>query len=715
MQLDVSVLDKNRHPVRGLAQGDFTILEDGKPRKIVGFASFDIGDDAAAVTGWLRDTPPDVTTNSLKQESRLFVIVIDDGLIPQDPAFIRDSKKIIESIIDQLGSNDLTAIVFTADNRKTQDFTNDKAKLRATLDKFNPGLASYRFGLDSMGIDGDLYFQQSAVRVLDSVTEYLAVVPQRRKSLFWISPGVPMDLAGAVPKDRDGCPATMPWDAGQRACRPAVATVPPLTCVSGSGPLTGPQACGGPMGVIGAKLPPFEMTDMVKRIDDAFRRAQRANVTIYPIDPTGLGGIRNYLSTRLGADNQGFAAHKATTQLDFLTMTAENTGGRTIINTNDFEPGIRDIFEENKSYYLITFEADNLAADGKLHRLQVKVNRDDVEVRTRSGYYAPQPEKPADKDKPAVSPEAAALAKSIGGLLPTTELPMRVAIAPFAVPGQRNVTVTVALGVRQPIPAAAKDARITENTELQISAFSPEGDPKGTQRHRASVTLRPGSDGEAAYEVLGKIDLPPGRYRLRLAAHNATSKKDGAVFADVIVPDYSNLVFSASPVILNASPGRVFAPRDLLSSVIPIVPTAEREFARDDKVTAFLRLYQSGKNAIERVQVTWRIRDERDGVAVDNAQTINVDQFTIAGETLIANAPISVKPPPPMGFPTMQPPGAAAPAPSPSDKFANLSLRTADVRHQIPIGRLPPGQYLLTVEATLGATIVRRDVRFSVR
>src|SRR3970040_211007 len=93
VQLDLSVLDKHRQPVRGLTEKDFTILEDGKPQRIVGFSTFDVDDVAPPVVGWMRDVPPDVTTNELK-ESRLFVMVMDDAMIPQDPAMIRDAKKI---------------------------------------------------------------------------------------------------------------------------------------------------------------------------------------------------------------------------------------------------------------------------------------------------------------------------------------------------------------------------------------------------------------------------------------------------------------------------------------------------------------------------------------------------------------------------------------------------------------------------------------------
>src|SRR3970040_925683 len=76
VQLDVSVLDKHRQPVRGLTEKDFTILQDGKPQLIVGFSTFDMDDAAPPAVGWMRDVPPDVTTNELRPESRLWILVM---------------------------------------------------------------------------------------------------------------------------------------------------------------------------------------------------------------------------------------------------------------------------------------------------------------------------------------------------------------------------------------------------------------------------------------------------------------------------------------------------------------------------------------------------------------------------------------------------------------------------------------------------------------
>jgi VWFA-related protein len=693
VQLDISVLDQHRHPVKGLTEKNFTIFEDGKLQTIVGFTAFDVDNARPPDRGWMKDVPPDVTTNDLKPESRLWVIVMDDAMIPQDPAMIRDAKNAALKIIQRLGPDDLTAVVFTGDNRKTQDFTNDKAKLRAALDNFNPGLSSYRFGVDTQALDTDSQFFLSSVRTLSEVGNYLSAIPSRRKAVFWISPGVPFDLEEMKPR----------------------------AALRGSDPTLSPS--------MGNQV---YTADLLDRTQEVFRRAQVANVTIYPVDPTGLDGMRQFIRLRLqsagaatglvvGASPDSFfweqalvtfTARKTNALQDFLTMTAANTGGRTVMNTNDVEPGIAGIFEENTSYYLIAFEPANPAADGRLHKLQVKVDRPDVEVRTRSGYYAPEAQTKEDKRiaRAGMTPEAAALAKSLAGILPTAGMPLRVAVAPFAVPGQRLSTVTIVLGVTQPIPASAANGRVTESTDLLTSAFTPEGDPRGAQRHTAKVTLRAGSDGLASYEVLARIDLPTGRYQLRLAAHNSIAAKDGSVFVDVNVPDYSTLPVSATPLILSATPGRVAAPKDLFAPLLPLAPTAERVFAKIDKVTAFMRIYQSGRNPVQPVILKTTVRDAEDRVDAQEANQIGVDQFRSAQQELAESTGVMIPLKPSVG------PTPIAPTPAPTaDRFANLALRTADVKYALPLGKLAAGPHLLTVEATIGATTIRRDVRFEIK
>ena len=59
VDVDVSVLDRHRLPIRGLSAADFTVLEDGKPRPIVAFSSVDLPTRVRPTAPWLDDIAPD--------------------------------------------------------------------------------------------------------------------------------------------------------------------------------------------------------------------------------------------------------------------------------------------------------------------------------------------------------------------------------------------------------------------------------------------------------------------------------------------------------------------------------------------------------------------------------------------------------------------------------------------------------------------------------
>jgi VWFA-related protein len=423
VQLDVSVLDRNRHPVRGLSKADFTVLEDGKPQDVAIFDAIDVPDPEPPPVAWMRDVTPDVTTNDGKV-TRLWMIVLDDGLTPGEPFPMKASKEIVRRIIDKLSPNDLATIIFTADSRKAQDFTNDRTKLLATLDGYHPGLSGWQ--LEPIPpkpgpANPDWQFQTGALLTLRSVMESLIAMPSSRKALIWVSPGVPMEF--------DIVPTKAPIPKG---------------------------ADGTTMGPIMNQL---RNVDVAK---DVFRLGREANVPIYPIQPCGLVSREP-----VGGD----ACARTGVALDFLLTTASNTGGHAIINTNDFTPGIDSIFRENGSYYLIGYYPANAVQDGKVRQLSVKVNRPDVEVRTKSEYTAPKP-----GSAPPTSTNGR-LAKAVAAPLPIAELPMRAALAPFAIPGKGHLAaVTIALGVRQPVPESAATGRVTVSTDLQVTAFTTEGD-----------------------------------------------------------------------------------------------------------------------------------------------------------------------------------------------------------------------------------------------
>ncbi len=672
IQLDVSVLDKDRKPIRNLTKADFTVLEDGKPQRVAAFSAVDVADPPPSLNAvpaemrWKRDVTPDVTTNALPPEGRLFAMVLDDALMPFEPRILADAKKAATSVINHLSPTDQMAVIFTADGRSSQDFTSDRAKLLGAVAKLSAGHAGYNLGWDTATpagtkmrgrqsppvppqVDGDDFFRQGALNTLRDAAEVLASAPQRRKALIYVSPGVAIDYQ---------------------------LTAPMLAHGSGVGSSTG------------TGMPIVEMQRrLAEQLSDIFRMMQRANVTVYPIDPSGLDGLEGYVRHELqqqpaiiaierGPDgplpfpmtttknfSRDLAHHLASNDLDFLETAAENTGGRAIVNTNDFEPGINAIFRENGSYYLLGIEESD-AGSGNMHRLSVKVDRPDVDIRTRHGFYS------SDAKVSAKEAAASPVTRAIAAALPNGALPMQVTLAPFASSSAAGATVAIVLDVDQPAPKERTPGTI----DLETKAFTPDGFARGDHAQTVQLTLLPGAsdDGFVRYQLLSRIDLKPGRYQLRIAAHNTIGDRTGSVFADVEVPDFASAPVSFSGILIDASPTPFSAPKDALTPLVPIVPTAERVFDRRGHASAFLRVYQGGTSPIQSLALHVTILNDKGETMLDRDDAI----------------------------------GAAS---------VDAKTRAADERVALPLDKLPPGDYLLTVETSRDKMAARRDVRFTVR
>lgn len=609
VHLDVSVLDRDRRPLRGLKPSDFTVLDNGIPQPISVFSAIDIPDAPPPSAPWMRDIAPDVGTNDAVQDRRLFLILIDDATIQADLHAQRNVRSIAARVIDRLGPSDLAAVIFTRDNRNSQDFTADRTRLLAATEKFSGG---FRDMSDVGGMD-DLYFMYS-VNVVESAIDVFSTLPDRRKSIVYIGQGVPVN---------------------PELLAPQIPGLPVETAAPG----------------VSALMSASMMSRLTAQMRKAFERAGRANVSIYTVDACGL---RVPPAPRPPAPTcvPGL-------EVEYLQTLAENTGARAVINTNDFEPGVAAIFQENASYYLLGFQQPAGSKPGSLRRLEVRVSRPGVIVRTRNGYETAKPEVAR---RLAESPLGAALA----GVLPRSDLPLRLSAVPVPLPNRRESAVAIAVAVLQPIREGGE--RHVEKVDLQVSAFNVEGKPFGSKRFRADVTLRAGATGLAEYEVLSRLDLRPGRYQLRIAANVGSLSTGGSLYYDVDVPDFLSAPVALSGLILSADPGPVVAPADALKSILPIVPTSRRTFLATDRVTVFTRVHQSAKGPIAPVRLRLILRNASNVQVAEQGHDVDLSHFSTA--------------------------------------------RFADVVLDVPIARLLPGQYLLTVEGTVGTNVVRRYSRF---
>jgi VWFA-related protein len=192
VHLDVSVLDQNRRPVRGLGPADFTIFENGQPQKVAVFSAVDIPPVEPPRAAWMRDVAPDVRTNEGVSDRRLFLILIDDSGVELDTFAMKQMKMSARGIVDRLGPSDLAAIVFTLDNRNSIDYTADRASLLRAVDSYNVGARGMtRDG--ELGPMADWLFLNYSIGTIERAVEVLAELPDRRKSVFYVGQGVAMD------------------------------------------------------------------------------------------------------------------------------------------------------------------------------------------------------------------------------------------------------------------------------------------------------------------------------------------------------------------------------------------------------------------------------------------------------------------------------------------------------------------------------------------
>jgi VWFA-related protein len=117
--------------------------------------------------------------------------------------------------------------------------------------------------------------------------------------------------------------------------------------------------------------------------------ANRANATVYTIDPRGLQGVVD-LGSMVDQSEWRTYIQKTTSSLRYL---AESTGGFSIVNTNDFATELKRVDAETSDYYVLGFYSSNPDPTKRVRKLEVKVDRPDVAVASRPGYSLKTPGK----------------------------------------------------------------------------------------------------------------------------------------------------------------------------------------------------------------------------------------------------------------------------------------------------------------------------------
>ena len=127
----------------------------------------------------------------------------------------------------------------------------------------------------------------------------------------------------------------------------------------------------------------FADADLVRELAEVTRAANRANATLYTIDPRGLVAGTD-LDEQL--DPVEYGEHVRKTQ-DSLRVLAEQTGGIAVVNQNNFDKALKRIDAETSDYYVLGYSSTNPDPLKRTRKIEVKLlNRPGVSVWSRTSY-----------------------------------------------------------------------------------------------------------------------------------------------------------------------------------------------------------------------------------------------------------------------------------------------------------------------------------------
>jgi len=578
VEVDAVVTDRQGRIVRDLKKEDFQVLEDGKSQAVTAFTMVDIPVDKDNRPLFATaPIAPDVKTNEKPFDGRVYVMVIDDlhTRFGRSQRVKLAAKQFIER---RLGANDLMAVVHTAGpSDANQEFTNNRKLLLAAVDRTagrkldsttaNKTSEYYRTqGTrqqgDALNDPDDMergFNARTTLDTLRNVAEWFGSVRGRRKAILFVSEGIDYDINDMIPQ-------------------------------------TGSTHQSASM--------------VMDSTRDAIGAATRSNVAIYGIDPRGLTDLGDESieigsfpdDTSLGI-GPGSLQNELRLSQDSLRTLSEETGGFAVVNKNDFSTAFQRIVEDNSSYYVLAYYPPD-PRPGRTHKIDVRVTRPGLTVRARKAYLTPKKVEPAKTT--STTPSTPELREALDSPLPVSGLTMHVFAAPFkgAAP---NASVLFGVELR------GRDMKVEPNAKILLSyiAIDASGKVKGGNTDSLTLTnLKPESKArieQTGLRMLNRLELPPGKYQLRIAAHDAAGGNVGSVQYDLDVPDFVKAPFSMSGLVLTSGSGSALPTAradEQLKPMLPGPPIAIRSFPQNDEIVLFTEVYDNAGATPHKVDIT---------------------------------------------------------------------------------------------------------------
>jgi VWFA-related protein len=365
--MDAIVRDSAGRFVPDLHSDDFEIYEDGVKQRIQSMTLVHGG----RVHNLLAPSAPPAQEGVIVPASRprndaagrVFLIIVDDlHLESRSTPRVRDLfRRIAKTLIHE---GDMFAMVSTGPSSLAVDPTYDRKVLEDSIKKITGnGLSASDVIQGPDGAQGPSevrYRAHVAFRTAEDMLRQMERIVNRRKAVIWVSNGFDFDpfvqarlgedpvFGGRFGQSREqGRQQREQFDKGHV----------------------------------------FADADLARELGELTRTANRANATIYTIDPRGLVAGADIDQP---GDPAEHAEHVRKTQ-DSLRVLADETGGVAVVNQNDFDRALKRIDAETSDYYMLGYTASNPDRMRRMRTIEVRVRRPGVRVISRTSYSPAPP------------------------------------------------------------------------------------------------------------------------------------------------------------------------------------------------------------------------------------------------------------------------------------------------------------------------------------
>jgi len=628
--VDVTVKDKSGKPIEDLKQGDFTLLEDGKPQKISVFEFQRLTTDPAPpekppTLDDANDLPPAlvkmITTETPGQvqyhDKRLMVMFFDLGSMAI-PEQLRAQESALKFLDEQITAADMVAIMmYSASLQVLTDFTADRGQLRDIIKDLPIGEMAEFAGMADTGDDDNedtgaafvadetefnIFNTDRKLQAIQDAAKKLAALPEK-KALIYFSSGL--------------------------------------------------QKTG---------------VENHAQLEATILMATKANVAIYPIDVRGLmaappGGGAAVGASRgtgiySGSQHNSQRAGINNSQ-DTLVSLAADTGGKAFLDSNDLSLGLVQAQQEYRSYYVLGYYTTNAAQDGKYRRIAVKLTNTAISAKLehRDGYYA-------DKvwGKFNAQDKEQKLMEALTAGTPLTEIPLALEVDYFRV---TPTTYFVPVSVKIPGSVVAL-AQKHGGGETQLDFLGQIQDDRknvmGNVRDFIKVKLDAAGAEKLARRSINYdagFTLSPGKYRMKFLVRENQSGKMGTFEARFVIPDLaadsamlktSSVIWSSQREPVKAVVGaaektgrKAVASNPLIVAGEKVVPSITKVFRRGQNLYVAFDVYDAAPDPADlrtrRVAVSMSLFDQR-GVKAFEAGPL---QATVLAATRPNTVPVELE------------------------------------------------------------------------